>query len=219
MAKTKITVLKKVIEKLSRAFTFDPLHLAVLTVILLVSWLPIINMMLPTSFSADTVAQILWARGYPAFDPSSRELLPGYVASDHHPYLDTLIYGAFDWVGHGLLKNDAVGFMLYGACQAVLTAFSLMFITCYVVDRLKAPKMIGWVAFAFYALVPTFAMHSQVIVKDLTSMPFFIFWVTCYLVMLKQTCVCKAREHSASGRSKVSGRISGRVIEIGRAHV
>ena len=215
MLKAQKTILEKLKEKLSRAFMFDPLHLAVLTVILLVSWLPIIILMLPTSFAADTVAQILWARGYPAFDPSSRELLPGYIASDHHPYLDTLIYGAFDWVGHGLFQNDAIGYMLYGACQSVLTAFSLMFITCYVVDRLKVPKAIGWVALAFYALVPVFAMHSQVIVKDLTSMPFFIFWMTCYLAMLKQACGNKICGQKVSGRGKVSGRVIAGLIVFG----
>ena len=152
------------------------------SLVIFACWLPWIVLMQPVSMAADTVAQILWARGYPVWDPSTRQLLgDGYVMSDHHPVFDTLIYGLFDKIGRHVFGSDAVGYSIHGVIQAVLTAGALGTMACYLRDRLGMPRPAAIATLLFFGLVPVFGCMTQVMLKDLTSMPFFITWTLCFV--------------------------------------
>lgn len=147
--------------------------------VLLALWTPWILLMQPTAMGPDTIAQILWSRGYPAWDPSSRELIEGATMSDHHPVFATLIYGLYDKVGI-FLGSEEIGYRIHGIVQAVFMAASLSTLTCFMHDRLKVARGFCIGALVFYGVLPVFGCMSQVMVKDLLSMPFFVWWVVCF---------------------------------------
>ncbi len=151
-----------------------------LALVILASWTPYILACAPVYVGPDTVVQILWARGYPVFDPSSGASLQGFAASDHHPYLATLVFGFFDWLGRTYLGGDAAGLHLALWFQDAMIALALAVLVCYISDRLGAHPVLGWGSLAFYCLVPCFGAMSVELVKDLLSMPWFIFWAILY---------------------------------------
>lgn len=163
----------------STFFIFKPKNILRMMAIILICWLPWIILMRPTVLSPDTVAQILWARGFPCWDPSTQLYLTGYNFSDQHPIFDTLIYGVFDRIGTNL-GDAAIGYTLLGACQAVLQAFAFAISCCFLYRR-GLPKAWCIVFLVFVSAMPCFGIFSQVLVKDYTAVGFYVLWFVAYL--------------------------------------
>lgn len=153
--------------------------------IILVCWTPWIYMLSPTNIGPDTVAQLVWARTGQAWDPSSREYLPGYAMSDQHPWFDTVLYGSFDSFGRAI-GNVPFVLWLLAFLHAVLIALALGVMLNYMAGVLRVPG--GWcvAAMFFYALVPAFGRLSVTVVKDLTCMPFFILWIVMFVEYVRR---------------------------------
>ena len=77
-------------------FSFNAKNVLIISSVVFLFWLPWIVMLFPANIGPDTVAQLVWMRTGKVWDPSTRLNLPGYALSDHHPWFDSLIYGAFD---------------------------------------------------------------------------------------------------------------------------
>lgn len=161
-------------------------HWAVVTAFMLVLWIPWMIMVAPVNIAADTVAQLVWARGdHVAWDPSSRLDLPGYTMSDQHPWADTLIYGTFDKFGL-MIGHEAVGLYLLALLQVVCTAGALSLLVCYMGAWHGVPWQVCSVGTVVYALVPCFGRLPMSVVKDSTFMPFFIAWLVLFVELLRR---------------------------------
>ncbi|MCI2148724.1 MAG: DUF6020 family protein [Bifidobacterium crudilactis] len=172
---------------------FTPIRCIAVAGIILLLWVPWIIMLSPANIGADTVAQLVWYRTGKAWDPSLRVDLPGYAMSDHHPWLDTLIYGWFDSIGLAI-GNETFGIWLLSFAHSFALALALGTSLCYIGARLKINWKWCTTLTAFYALVPLFGRLSMTVVKDLTSLPFFIFWVVMFIEY-----VIRARSHRRIG--------------------
>lgn len=139
---------------------------------LMVLWLPYIISMYPFDLGADTMAQLIWSQGFPAFDPSSKALLPGYAMSDHHPFALTLLYGAFYDLG-SLVGRPTWGITLLCLLQAALMALVFAH-SCRWMRRRGVPDAVCVAAFLFWGLNPAIPMLLMQLVKDISAVPFFL---------------------------------------------
>ena len=85
--------------------------------------------------------------------------------SDHNPFFDTVLFGAFAWVSDALTGSWNAGLYCFDALQAVATAFGFSLGISYL-DRLGAPKPIGLLIFLFFAFVPIYPIYAMTMVKD-----------------------------------------------------
>ena len=155
-------------------------HTAMLGAIVFAGWLPWIILVWPANIAADTVAQLVWMRTGQAWDPSTHDYLPGYALSDQHPWLDSLIYGAFDKLGLWM-GSEAWGLWLLALLQTVLCALAIGLTLNYLGGVMRLDWRFCAAATAFMALVPIYGRLMMSVVKDSTVMPFFL--VLMVLVM------------------------------------
>ena len=141
--------------------------------LILLTWTPWMAMLWPANIAADTVAQLVWMRTGQAWDPSTHQELPGYVLSDQHPWLDSLIYGAFDRLGLWM-GSEAWGLWMLAALQTILCALALGLVITYLAGVLRLPRGFCAVALAFMAFVPMYGRLMMSVVKDSTVMPAFL---------------------------------------------
>jgi hypothetical protein len=166
--------------------TFSVKTVAVVGSIIAACWIPWMILLYPANIAADTVAQLVWARGsFEAWDPSSWEDIPWARMSDQHPWLDTLIYGWFDHLGF-MMGNEAYGLYVLAVLQCILCAGSLALLLCYAGGRLHVPWKLCLVGLGWYALVPIFGRLSMSVVKDSTFLPFFFVWVTIFMEYVRR---------------------------------
>lgn len=165
---------------------------------LLLLWSPTIVLMYPFGLGPDTMAQLLWSQGFPAFDPSSRVFLPGYTMSDHHPFLLTLFYGVFYDLGK-LLGNPAHGITLLCYLQTSFMAFVFAF-SCQWLRRHCASLRLCLIALLFWGLQLSIPMLLQQLVKDITSLPFFLlFFMGFSDVYFQLKLGTKLKAHAIAG--------------------
>ena len=167
LAATLSNLLIWLFERLSPARTFTAGGL------ILLAWTPWMAMLWPANIAADTVAQLVWMRTGQAWDPSTHQTLTGYALSDQHPWLDSLIYGAFDQLGLWM-GSEAWGLWMLAATQTVLCALALGLVINYLAGVLRLPRGFCTVALAFMAFVPMYGRLMMSVVKDSTVMPVFL---------------------------------------------
>ncbi len=152
----------------------------------MVCWAPWIALMGPANIAADTVAQLVWYRTGRAWDPSSRIDLPAqYAMSDHHPWLTTLLYGAFDQWGVSI-GNEALVMWLLAALHAVLLAVAFAITISYLCGTVGLSWKFGVFAVLFVGLIPIYGRLTMSVVKDTTFMPFFMVWSVMYVEYVRR---------------------------------
>lgn len=175
--------------------TFNIKSVSIIAFVILLCWTPWVVMMYPANIGPDTVAQLVWMRTGRAWDPSTRLDLSGYTLSDHHPWFDSLIYGAFDkfglWIG-----NEQLGLFSLGLFHVLLLTVSFAIVLTYLPARVGVPTNLSIVLTLFVALVPAYGRLSMSVVKDLTFIPFYLLWLVMYIEYIRRTI----------GKIKVSGR-------------
>lgn len=160
-------------------------HAAFIGAIIFVLWIPWHIFLWPANIAADTVAQLVWARTGQPWDPSSHMDLSGYSLSDHHPWLDTLLYGFFDKLGLAL-GSEAWGLWILALLQGIFTALVFGVVFNYLCAILKLPWKFGLFFTAFTALVPAYGRLTAVIVKDMTALPFFLLFIVLFIEYIRR---------------------------------
>ena len=107
------------------------------------------------------------------------EWLDGYNLTDHHPFFDSFIYGAFDKIGL-FFGHEIVGLQLLIILQLLVGSFSLVLSLAWVNTRAKIPEKVFICLFALILLVPCFSMYMTIILKDTTWVPFFLIWAVLF---------------------------------------
>lgn len=134
-------------------------------------WLPYYLLALPGEIWYDTVQQVLQWKGLP-------NAITNGAWSDHHPVLDTLIFGVFyqigAWIGH-----PSVGVALYTTCIAAVAIVVFVYTVRYLAKH-GVSKRAYLGAFLFFCLFPFIPMVSMAMVKDAVFLPLFmLFSIQC----------------------------------------
>lgn len=174
-----IISLPKSLDRYIRRIDFHWKHLLSATLVLFISWIPVLIINGPAIIPLDTMVQLIQMRGFPAWDPMMMTPLPGYRLTDHHPFLDSFIYGAFDRFGLAV-GNELFGFVLYTWCQAILGAFSLILVLAWINKRTHVSSTILTGMLGMYILIPTYSSYMTIIMKDSTWIPIFTIWCVLF---------------------------------------
>ena len=135
--------------------------------ILLLAWLPYLVVFWPGSLTYDGTYQLDVFYGW----------LP---ATDHHPYLMTLLMGTVVEAGRRLGGSDGAGVALWVCLQTIVqaAAFSL---SVRSMRRTGAPTALLAGATAFFALAPAWGAYAQALCKDTLYASLFCLYATLLL--------------------------------------
>ncbi|WEV65403.1 DUF6020 family protein [Bifidobacterium sp. ESL0764] len=141
--------------------------------ILLCCWLPYIVLLFPGVIHFDTGDQIAEYYGMPLYGMNAGKIW------DHHPFLDTYLYGWFAALGKALFDNYNIGMYIYALLQAIGFAFGIAWLLAYLGRTSLNRKLLHGFA-AFFCFFPVVPMCVMSIAKDTTSAMFFIPWAVMY---------------------------------------
>ena len=163
---------------INKVMEFKPLNYFCLTFVMFLLYSVIITIFSQINLSPDGVAQLLWFNNYGCFDPSSRQDLPGYWLSDHHPFLDTLIYGAFWKMGESLFGSGLLGDRVFVYIQALAWSFVIV-LACFWIQKRAGggSKNTSFFVYVFMLLNPLIPLWISCVLKDITAMPFIMLWL------------------------------------------
>ncbi|WEV74451.1 DUF6020 family protein [Bifidobacterium sp. ESL0798] len=141
--------------------------------ILLCCWLPYIILLFPGVIHFDTGDQIAEYYGMPLYGMNAGKIW------DHHPFLDTYLYGWFASIGKTLFGNYNIGMYIYALLQAVGFAFGVAWMLAYL-GRTDLNRRVLHGCAAFFCFFPVVPMCVMSIAKDTTSAMFFVPWAIMY---------------------------------------
>lgn len=165
-------------------------NVAIATTLITACWLPWMILLWPVNIAADTIAQIMWVRSGYVWDPSSRAVDLGSTMNDQHPWLDTVIYGFFDQLGL-TMGSERWGLYLLAVLQTLAIAAALAVTLTYLGGVMRVPWQYCTAALAFVGLTPCFGRTATAIVKDTTSMPFFLLLMVLMIEYVRRVCAGK----------------------------
>ena len=113
---------------------------------------------------------------------------------DHHPLLDTLIYGGFAQASQALTGEWQLGVFAFVLVQGAATAAALTG-ACAYLARIGAPRGAVLAAFGFFCVAPFVSTWALTMVKDslfsLVYVPYFI--MLCEVVRTRGAALGRAR--------------------------
>lgn len=179
------TILSRLLRRITPDFTGGRRQALKAVAVMAVCWLPYYVLALPGEIWYDTVQQVLQWKGLP-------NAITSGAWSDHHPVLDTLIFGVFyqlgAWIGH-----PAVGVALYTTCIAAVAIAVFVYTVRYLAKSgVSRRAYLG--AFLFFCVFPFIPIFSMAMVKDAVFLPaFMLFSVQCMEVARTKGVCLKSR--------------------------
>lgn len=127
-------------------------------------WLPYLLVLFPGVYWADGSSQLIQYYG-------------GAPLTDHHPYLDTILFGGFSDLGRTIFDSEIIGLYILIIIQAVLAAtlFAALIKQTYLFG-VSSKLCFGLVL--FFAFFPFFPVMFSSLAKDTVSALFFLAF--CY---------------------------------------
>lgn len=116
-------------------------------------WLPYLALRFPGNIDEDSIAQIMQTYDLAA-------------ATDHHPWFDTALFGAF-WHLGDFLGSHAWALCLFAVVQMVICAAVFAIVLRYLQQTLAAPRWFVRMCFAFFALYPAIPLFAQSMAKEM----------------------------------------------------
>lgn len=162
-----------------------PVRVLTISCVVFLTWIPMLIINGPVCLPMDTMVQLIQVRGFPAWDPMMMTGLTGYALTDHHPFFDSYIYGAFDLLGMRL-GNEELGLVIYIYLWSFFCVTALVTSICWAKLRSTLPKWGIGLALIFVSFVPCFSSYMSIIMKDTTWIPFYVFWLTMYFELAYQ---------------------------------
>lgn len=165
------SILSRLLRRITPDFAGDRRQTLKAITVMAVCWLPYYVLALPGEIWYDTVQQVLQWKGLP-------NAITSGAWSDHHPVLDTLIFGVFyqlgAWIGH-----PSVSVALYTTCIAAVAIAVFVYTVRYLAKSGVSRKAyLG--AFLFFCVFPFIPIFSMAMVKDAVFLPLFmLFSVQC----------------------------------------
>lgn len=152
-------------------------HECILSIVMMLCWLPYILLLYPGLIWYDTGDQIAQFFGYPALGQ------PSGIVSSHHPVFDTIVFGAAARIGELWLGGFQAGLTMLIVLQAMLMCVLLSACVLYV-RHAGAPLGTAIVLFLFFAVFPVLPVFFMSLVKDSFHAVFFVPWLLMYI----ETC-------------------------------
>ncbi|WP_152595554.1 DUF6020 family protein [Bifidobacterium boum] len=180
------TILSGFLRRITPDFAGDRRQTLKAIAVMAVCWLPYYMLALPGEIWYDTVQQVMMWKGLP--NP-----ITSGAWSDHHPVLDTLIFGVFyqlgAWLGH-----PAVGVALYTTCIAIAAIVVFVYTVRYLAKSAVSKRAyLG--AYLFFCLFPFIPIFSMAMVKDAVFLPLFmLFSIQCMEVARTKGACLKNRQ-------------------------
>lgn len=140
------------------------------TGILLAGWLPWLIIHFPGDVDSDTITQLLQWSGL-------------IQATDHHPWFDTVIFGAF-WDLGSTFGSLNLGLFSYLLVQEIFTAITMAAAITYL-GRLGLPNIARWAITAAVALLPVFITTPSAMSKDSFAGIFWILFFISYVEVIR----------------------------------
>lgn len=136
--------------------------------VMLALWAPWLLALYPASMNWDTYYQIAMFSGETPvwvipYAPTGS--IVDHSFSDHHPFFDTLVYGAFAQFGRALTGNWNLGVFLFILIQAAGMAISFAAAVSFFA-RKGTPKLLLVGVYLFFALAPFIPAYAGTMVKD-----------------------------------------------------
>lgn len=136
-------------------------------------WLPYLLLLYPGVMYWDTGDQVAQFFGIPAFGQ------PSGMIWDHHPFLDTYLYGAFIWIGHVLTGNYAFGVFLHALAQYAVMGVIIARWLVYLKTRGLHARVIRVIT-CFLCFFPMFPIMFASMSKDVTYAIVFMAWMLMF---------------------------------------
>lgn len=142
-------------------------------IILMICWLPYLIIDYPAVIHADS--------GVMLSEFFNKSLY------NHHPVLQTIIWGSFVEFGHNFFNSYNIGVFLFVLLQFVYGSFIVSLLLDYVYKK-KYPVIIIFIAFLIIALMPAFPRNATAVCKDSNHTFYFMFmiWLIIKTVDLKE---------------------------------
>lgn len=140
--------------------------------ILMIFWLPYLIIDYPAVIHADS--------GVMLSEFFSKNLY------NHHPILQTIIWGSFVEFGHNVFNSYNIGVFLFVLVQFLYGSFIVSLLLDYVYKK-KYPVIIIFIAFLIIALMPAFPRNATAVCKDSNHTFYFMFmiWLIIKTIDLK----------------------------------
>lgn len=139
-----------------------------------VCWVPYLILLRPGIVYWDTGDQLAQYFGHSVFGQE-----PG-VIWDHHPFLDTYLYGAFLSIGKSIFNSYNAGIFLFSLVQECCLAIACAYALRILVLRNLAIKVYNILA-CFLAFFPIVPITGMIMSKDVTYLIVFIVWTAMYV--------------------------------------
>lgn len=146
----------------------------------LACWIPYFFIRFPGNLDSDTLWQLLQTNGLA-------------VASDHHPWFDTLIFSAF-WTIGNVINNHSASVLLYAILQMLITAAAFSNACCYM-KSIGVHKALRTMSVIFFCLYPAVPLFAQSMMKDSLFAWLWVLLLLCFAEILrsKGECVTSSR--------------------------
>lgn len=137
---------------------------------ILICWIPYLMIFFPGSVPHDGYYQLNMAYGY-------------NEASNHHPWLSTLVIGVITSIGRNI--SDNIGVFLYILVQTIFCGFSFSLV-CYKIKRYDISNWIKKISVIFFAIVPIWGAYAQTLMKDVLYYGMFAVFYILYLEIIEK---------------------------------
>ena len=150
--------------------------------IIMLFWLPVFLIFWPGNLKGDTVVQILQYFHFPTHF-QGQWITDGkdVIFTNDHPFIQTLIFGLFMDLGHGLGWNElGVSFYVFLQIAAYGAVISLFLVS---LEHFGIRTRLTRIALAVYCLAPPYVVHAILISGDSFLTLFFmafmleVFWI------------------------------------------
>ncbi|MDO4300643.1 MAG: DUF6020 family protein [Clostridia bacterium] len=133
-------------------------------IILMILWLPYLIIDYPAVIHADS--------GVMLSEFFNKSLY------NHHPVLQTIVWGSFVEFGHNVFNSYNAGVFLFVLLQFVYGSFIVSLLLDYVYKK-KYPVIIIFIAFLIIALMPAFPRNATAVCKD-SNHTFYVYDLAYY---------------------------------------
>lgn len=144
---------------------------------LFVCWSPYLVLLYPGILYWDTGDQLGQFFGISVFGQK-----PGMIW-DHHPFVDTFIYGSVVSTGKSLFGSYQSGIFLYSLLQFIVIDLVLAMWLGYLSQRGATKKWLKYVTL-FIAFFPVFPVMSLAMSKDITHAAIFLLWTLLFSTLV-----------------------------------
>ena len=146
----------------------------ILTLIMLICWIPVLAFLYPGNAINDT-----WGQFSQYIKMFNGGTLHRGVLSDHHPFFDTLFIGGIIVPLAHVFHNWKLAFFCYVILQYILTCLSFSVSVWYLRKKCLLSTNLVATVYGIYCILPIFPASAQTISKDA-----LFSWIYVYLTIL-----------------------------------